>query len=183
MPDGPETDEPLLPSVAAGDRPAMEACLERYEGLVWALARRMLGDGPEAEDAVQDVFIELWKSAGRFDVRAGSESTFVVTVARRRLIDARRRKARRPAWDPIETLTVEPAAETAEPTLLDDAGLRALTALRGLPEEQRRLMEWALADGLSHSEIAGRTGTPLGTVKSLIRRGLARVREALEVTA
>lgn len=67
MPDGPETDKPLLPAVAAGERPAMESCLERYEGLVWALARRMLGDGPEAEDAVQDVFIELWKSAGRFD--------------------------------------------------------------------------------------------------------------------
>lgn len=183
MPDRPEPDEPLLPSVAAGDRLAMESCLERYEGLVWALARRMLGDGPEAEDAVQDVFIELWKSAGRFDVRAGSESTFVVTVARRRLIDARRRRARRPAWDSLDALASEPAAESAEPSRLDDAGVRALAALRELPEEQRRLLEWALADGLSHAEIVGRTGTPLGTVKSLIRRGLARVREALEVTA
>jgi RNA polymerase sigma-70 factor (ECF subfamily) len=183
MPDGPETDEPLLPCVAAGDRLAMESCLERYEGLVWALARRMLGDGAEAEDGVQDVFIELWKSAGRFDVQAGSEATFVVTVARRRLIDARRRRARRPDWDSLDALKSEPAAETLEPSRLDDAGLRALAALRELPDEQRRLMEWALADGLSHSEIAGRTGTPLGTVKSLIRRGLARVREALEVPA
>ena len=128
MPDGSETDEPLLPSVAAGDRLAMESCLERYEGLVWALARR-------------------------------------------------------PAWDSLDALPYEPAAETSEPSRLDDAGVRALAVLRELPDEQRRLMEWALADGLSHAEIAGRTGTPLGTVKSLIRRGLARVREALEVPA
>jgi RNA polymerase sigma-70 factor (ECF subfamily) len=183
MPDGPETDKPLLPAVAAGERPAMESCLERYEGLVWALARRMLGDGPEAEDAVQDVFIELWKSAGRFNPRAGSEATFVVTVARRRLIDARRRRASRPDWDSLDALASEPAAEAAEPSRLDDAGVRALAALARLPDEQRSLMQWAFADGLSHAEIAERTGTPLGTVKSLIRRGLARVREAMEVQA
>lgn len=115
--------------------------------------------------------------------RAGSETTFVVTVARRRLIDARRRRASRPDWDSLDALASEPAAEDAAPSRLDDAGVRALAALRKLPDEQRCLMEWAFADGLSHAEIAERTGTPLGTVKSLIRRGLARVREALEVKA
>jgi RNA polymerase sigma factor (sigma-70 family) len=181
MSDRSELDEPLLPSVAAGDRLAMEACLDRYEGLVWSLARRMLGQSTEAEDAVQEVFIEIWKSAGRFDARAGSETTFVLTIARRRLIDVRRRRARRPEPDSLELLPVEPAANTVEPSRLDDRGLRALGILNKLPTDQRRLLEWALADGMSHAEIAGRTGTPLGTVKSLIRRGLARVREALEV--
>jgi RNA polymerase sigma-70 factor, ECF subfamily len=181
MPTPVETTDPLLPAVAAGDRRAMEACLERYEGLVWALARRMLGASAEAEDTVQEIFIDLWKSAGRFDVRAGSEPTFVGMIARRRLIDARRRRARRPEPTPIDELTTEPMAETAAPSRLDDEALRALAVLRELPSEQRRLLEWSLADGLSHSEIAEKTGTPLGTVKSLIRRGLVRVREALEV--
>ena len=77
----------VLPSVAAGDRSAMESCLQRYEGLVWSLARRMLGESSEAEDAVQEIFIELWRSAGRFDPDEGSEATFVATIARRRLVD------------------------------------------------------------------------------------------------
>lgn len=172
----------LLPSVAAGDRMAMESCLERYEGLVWALARRMLGAGPDAEDAVQEIFIELWRSAARFNPSAGSEATFVATIARRRLIDARRRMARQPNVTPLEDPdALDSTPQPSEPeSRLDDEALRALGVLRSLPEEQRCMMEWSLADGLSHSEISDRTGTPLGTVKSVIRRGLLRIREALE---
>lgn len=177
-----EPSGPLLPAVAAGDRMAMESCLERYEGLVWALARRMLGSGSDAEDAVQEIFIELWRNAARFNPAAGSEPTFVATIARRRLIDARRRMARQPDLTPIDDPdTLDSAPEPSQPeSRLDDDALRALGVLRSLPEDQRRMMEWSLADGLSHSEISERTGTPLGTVKSVIRRGLLRIREVLE---
>jgi RNA polymerase sigma-70 factor (ECF subfamily) len=175
--------EPLLPSVAAGDRSAMEACLDRYEGLVWALARRFLGDSSEAEDAVQEVFIELWKHAGRFDPKLGTEVAFVGTLSRRRLLDARRRQSRRPDTTPMDEWTE--AESQVDPKVggdgMDDEGQRALAALRGLPAEQRRMMEWSLADGMSHGEIAARTRTPLGTVKTLIRRGLLRVREAIQM--
>lgn len=158
----------------------MEACLDRYEGLVWALARRFLGSTPEAEDAVQEIFIELWRGAGKFDPRLGSEPGFVGLVARRRLIDARRRQARRPSTESLEELHEGPVAEAGtDAAELDDEALAALRVLNALPEDQRRMMEWSLAHGWSHQEISDRTGTPLGTVKSLIRRGLQRVREAL----
>ena len=174
------TLDPLLPAVAAGDRLAMEACLDRYEGLVWSLARRFLGVTPEAEDAVQEVFIELWRAAGAFDPALGSEPGFVGMVARRRLIDVRRRQSRRPSTEPLDQMTEEPLVEAgAGVAQLDDEACRALRVLKGLPEEQRRMMEWSLAHGWSHQEISRKTGTPLGTVKTLIRRGLQRVREAL----
>lgn len=160
----------------------MESCLDRYEGLVWALARRMLGPGSDAEDSVQEIFIELWRHAGRFDPAAGTEVTFVATIARRRLIDARRRQSRQPAITPIDDPDLHELAPESPPTEshLDDEALRALGVLRSLPADQRRMMEWSIADGLSHSEISQRTGTPLGTVKSIIRRGLLRIRKVLE---
>ena len=176
-----ETIDPLLPAVAAGDRMAMESCLERYEGLVWALARRVLGPTAEAEDVVQEIFIELWRSAARFNPMAGSEATFVATIARRRLIDARRRRSRRPESLALDELRdSDPVLEThGQETQLDDEGMRALQVLRSLPEDHRRMMEWSLADGMSHAEISDRTGTPLGTVKSVIRRSLLRIREVI----
>ncbi len=170
---------PVLPAVAAGDRSAMESCLQRYEGLVWALARRMLGECTEAEDAVQEIFIELWRSAARFNPDLGSESTFVATIARRRLMDVLRRRARRPALSPMETDTQEELVAAEEPEGMDDQALRALRVLRSLPSDQQRMIEWCLADGMSHSDISARTGTPLGTVKSVIRRGILRIREVL----
>ena len=170
---------PVLPSVAAGDRSAMESCLQRYEGLVWSLARRMLGESSEAEDAVQEIFIELWRSAGRFDPDEGSEATFVATIARRRLVDVLRRRARRPSLLPMEAEHDEEPTSTKEPDRMDDEAMRALRVLRSLPSDQQRMIEWCLADGMSHSDISARTGTPLGTVKSVIRRGILRIREAL----
>lgn len=181
MPESPvmESIAPVLPSVAAGERSAMETCLQRYEGLVWALARRMLGTGPEAEDAVQEIFIDLWRSAGRFNPAVGTEVTFVATIARRRLLDVLRHRARRPVLAPLETESMEETAMEDVPAGMDDQALRALGVLRSLPSDQRRMIEWCLADGLSHSDISVRTGTPLGTVKSVIRRGILRIRETL----
>lgn len=166
-------DAPILPSVAAGDRAAVRRCIDRWGPLVWSLARRHC-DGPaEAEDAVQDIFVELWKSAGRFDPAVGSEATFVATVARRRLIDRHRRRARRP--------DAAPAAETAEEPRVEARvdGRRALRALEALSPEQRDVVALAACQGFTHGEIAARTRLPLGTVKSHARRGLLKLRDAL----
>ena len=172
---------PVLPEVAAGNRDAMEHCLQRYENLIWSVAHRYLGASPEAEDVVQEIFIELWKTAGRFDATRASESTFVMMIARRRLLDARRRFARQPVRAELEA-----AAETAIPavpeTRLDDDAQRALQALQALPAEQQQLLRLSLRDGLTHAEISAQTALPLGTVKTAIRRGLLRLRQTLNLS-
>ena len=172
----------ILARVAAGERLAMEACLRRYGALVWSAARRFLGADAEAEDAVQEIFIELWRHAGRHDPRLGTEATFVMTLARRRLIDRRRRSARRPVLTALDELA-EPAAPEVAPLAPDADAEHALAVVGALPAEQRRLLLLSVCDGLTHQEIATRLGLPLGTVKTALRRGLQRVRAALGVSA
>ncbi len=167
----------LLPRIAAGDPAAVQSCIARYGGLVWGLARRFLGNTADAEDAVQDVFIELWKNAARYDPQRASEPTYVTMIARRRLIDRKRRSARVPA---AQTLAEEPpAAERPERVEVEDEAARATAALNELREEERRVIQMAVFNGLTHEEIAAATGLPVGTVKTHIRRGLIRVRERL----
>jgi RNA polymerase sigma-70 factor (ECF subfamily) len=96
----------VLPRIAAGDPGAASDCLARYGGLVWSLARRFLSNVADAEDAMQDVFIELWKNAGRYDPSRASEPTYVTMIARRRLIDRKRKAGRAP---PAQPLPDEPA--------------------------------------------------------------------------
>ena len=180
--------EPVLHRVAAGDPAAVQEVLDRYGGLVWSLARRLWFNRAEAEDAVQEIFIDLWKSAGRFDASVASEPTFVAMIARRRLIDRRRRAARRP--EPTPTIPGREASNgdrpDAPPTAaqrieIGEEAERAGRALEELKEEQRDLLRMSIFQGLSHQRIAEATGLPLGTVKTHIRRGLIRLRELLEV--
>lgn len=170
--------EPLLTRIAAGDSSAVRACLLRYGGLVWSLARRFCSDA-EAEDAVQEIFIELWKNAERFDSERGSEVTFIATIARRRLIDRRRRQSRRPDPDP---LPLEYAGEDSAPEwrleTFEEAEV-AKEAFDQLRPEQQEVLKLSIYDGWSHQQIADRLEMPLGTVKTHVRRGLARVRELL----
>src|SRR5215467_13463308 len=106
----PSLPEPLLGRVAAGDDQATRTCIERYGGLVYALARRFEGGaGADIEDAVQEIFLDLWKSAPRFDPAIASETAFVATIARRRLIDRRRTRGRRPATEPISEVVPDRA--------------------------------------------------------------------------
>lgn len=174
--------EDLLPAVARGDAAAVKACLDRYGALVWSLARRMSRSGTDAEDAVQEIFISVWKNAGRFDPNKGSEVTFVATIARRRLIDRLRQSGRRPNESPIESgpSPTAPGDEiTAPAELREEVGI-ANRALAELGEDQRRVLQMSIGHGLSHERIAEATGIPLGTVKTHIRRGLIRVRALLE---
>lgn len=156
----------------------MQECLRTYGGLVWSMALRLLGDRAEAEDAVQDVFVDLWRTAGRFDEARSSEAGFVAMVARRRLIDRRRRMSRRPLTEEIVADSPPPEATTPE-VELPGLSRRAEDALRQLRPEQRRVIQLAVFLGYSQDEIATKTGMPLGTVKTHARRGLLKLREIL----
>jgi RNA polymerase sigma factor (sigma-70 family) len=165
---------PLLWRVARGEASAFPECVARYGGLVWSMARRFVPN--DAEDAVQEIFLELWKNAGRFDPAVASEVTFVAMIARRRLIDRRRRLGRRPDLSNAEVPTVA----SLEPG--PDRGAEASMAARAMEKlapEQRRVLLLATCHGLSHDEIAQVTGLPLGTVKSHARRGLLQIRASL----
>lgn len=171
---------PVLPRVAAGEPSAVAECMERYGGLVWSIALRLTGSRADAEDAIQEIFIDLWKSAARFDESVASEKAFIAMIARRRLIDRRRRDQR--------GLQTEPMPQ--DPNIAGDAGDRriescaevslARRALRKLDPKERDVLLLSAYEGFSHQQIADRTGMPLGTVKTYIRRGLQRVRKALE---
>jgi RNA polymerase sigma-70 factor (ECF subfamily) len=168
----------VLPRIAAGDPAAVPDCLARYGGLVWSIARRFLGNSADAEDAVQDVFIELWKNAGRYDPSRAAEPTFVTMVARRRLIDRKRKAGRAPAPQPLPDEAPAPRAG-ADRVELEDEAARAAAVLGELREDERRVIRMAVYQGMTHEEIAAATGLPIGTVKTHIRRGLIRVRERL----
>jgi RNA polymerase sigma-70 factor (ECF subfamily) len=169
-----------LERIAAGDAGAVAECLERFGGLVWSIARRLAGDAAEAEEVVQEVFVDLWKSAERFDPGRSSETAFVAMIARRRAIDRRRKLGRR---QPLEELVAEPphpaSDEGFEAVEVRDEARRASAALAELRPEQQRVLKLSIFDGLTHEEIAVRAGMPLGTVKTHARRGLIRLRELL----
>jgi RNA polymerase sigma factor (sigma-70 family) len=165
----------LLGRVGSGDPGAVRDCIARYGGLVWSIARRF--EGNDAEDAVQEIFLDLWKSAARFDPQLSSEPAFVAMLARRRLIDRRRMRQRRPT---TETIAAEPpiADHARGPDTCAEAS-QAARALDRLRPEQRHVLLLATCHGMSHGEIAAQTGMPLGTVKAHARRGLQSIRAAL----
>jgi len=172
-----------LARAASGERGAVQECLARFGPIVWGLARRMSPTRADAEDAVQEIFLDLWSHGSRHDPARASEEAFVAVIARRRLIDRRRRASRRPATDPIQALegrhddpaatSVDGGAETCAEAAL------AVRALGGLRPEQREVLRLSVACGLTQEEIADRTGMPLGTVKAHARRGLLRIRGLL----
>jgi RNA polymerase sigma-70 factor (ECF subfamily) len=174
---------PLLHRVASGDSAAVRECIDRYGGLVWSLARRYSGGTAEAEDAVQEIFLDLWRSAARFDPAVSSETTFVAMIARRRLVDQRRRNKRAPQTESLAD-TPTPAELGAAARVEDSAEASlAAAALAQLRPEQRLILVLATCHGLTHEEIAKTVHMPLGTVKAHARRGLLRVRELLGGTA
>lgn len=165
----------ILERVAAGEEAAVRACVAEYGDVVWSLALRLLKDRSEAEDAVQDVFVELWRNADRFEPAVASERTFVTMIARRRLYDRLRKRARTVAADAgvdLEAVGTALAADAVERTAEARLAARALARLdRG----ERDVLVLA-SHGLSHREIAEHLDVPIGTVKTRARRGLLRVR-------
>lgn len=171
----------VLQRIAAGDAKAVQECIDQYSRLVWSIARRFAASPAEAEDAVQEVFLDLWKSASRFDPARASEKTFVAMVARRRLIDLLRRTERRPQLTALPENIDFPNDEHERLEVTVEASLAA-RALEALRPEQRRVLILSVYHGMSHGEIVESTGVPLGTVKSHIRRGLEEIRRALGQT-
>ncbi len=171
--------ESVLHRIAAGDQQAVRECLDRYGSLVWSIARRRLASSQEAEDAVQEIFVDVWRNASRFDPEKASETTFVTMIARRRLIDRHRRNQRRPQEQGLPEALPSQDASATDKLELEDEAAQAAEALSELREDQRRVLELSIYHGLSHDEIARKTNIPLGTVKTHIRRGLMRVRELL----
>ena len=158
----------------------MQECIDHYGSLVWSLARRFSPNAADAEDAVQEVFLSLWKHAARFDPEKGAEVTFVSMIARRRLIDrgrSRQRESQR--IEVLKTRTVQSTTAPAQDLEIAEEARRARAALERLSPDQQRVLEMAIHGGYTHDEIARITELPLGTVKTHARRGLIRVREAL----
>ena len=169
----------ILKRVAAGDADAVRECLDTYGGLVWSLARRMLRNTEDAEDVVQDVFVDIWKNAPRYDESQASETTFIAMIARRRIIDRIRYASRRVTADSIDDVVAEPADRADRSMQISVEANEAAEAVAALRPEQRQVLQLAIVHGLSHQEIADRTGMPLGTVKTHARRGLLAAREIL----
>ena len=169
----------ILKRIAAGDKTAVQDCLDSYGGLVWSLARRMSPNTNEAEDAVQEIFIDVWKNAARFDESQSSETTFVAMIARRRLIDRLRKIGRQPNVDSLEDVLAEPSGGKDNNLQLCVEAKEAAAAMKNLRPEQRQILHLSIVQGFSHQEIAETLKMPLGTVKTHARRGLIHVREVL----
>lgn len=170
----------LLTRIAMGDRSAVDACVQRYGGLVWSVVKSVVVDADLAEDAVQDVFVDLWRKAETFDPSKSSESGFVALVARRRAIDVVRRRVRRTRDEGTEDADAVAVEHPGHADVERDDEVRlAQRILTELRPEQQRVLRLSLLDGLSHAQISERIDMPLGTVKTHARRGLAQARALL----
>jgi RNA polymerase sigma-70 factor (ECF subfamily) len=172
------SDEALVALAARSEQSALAELYDRYGRTAYGLALRVVRDQGLAEDAVQDAFLTVWRTAARFVPERGKASTWILTLVHRRAVDTVRREQRRRA-DSLDS-AAEPAVEGLE----EDAWLRlqrerVQTALRHLPDAQREALELAYYGGFSQSELAERLGQPLGTIKSRMFTGLSRLREQL----
>jgi RNA polymerase sigma-70 factor (ECF subfamily) len=162
----------LLVRLTSGDTLALGEVYDRYAGLVNGLALRILRDRAEAEDVVQEVFVQIWRQAGRFDPARGTPEAWICTMARTRALDRLRRRASR-REEPSESA---PGATEAPRT---EQALAVRKALDSLSPDQRRALELAYYEGLTQTEIAARLEEPLGTIKTRIRTAMIRLRDVL----
>lgn len=169
----------ILKRIADGERNAVQECIDRYGGLVWSIARKTLRNTEDAEDAVQEIFVEIWKNAERFDATLASETTFIAMIARRRIIDKIRHSTRRISADSLDDVLLEPFTRADKQMQVSVEAGQAAEAMRVLRPEQQQVLRLSIVQGMSHQEISEATGMPLGTVKTHARRGLIQVRQSL----
>ncbi len=176
------TEQPgLLDKIANGDQEGMRQLIDNYSGLVWSLVRRKIANAVDAEDLVQEIFSDIWKSAHRYNMDMGSEATFIGVITRRRVIDAIRKKTKHAAPVSFDGI-VEFSTESNDTSGKCDADISSvLQVLHSLKPQRRRVLELSIVRGLSHAQIVEATDIPLGTVKAHIRRGLGEIRTLLQV--
>jgi RNA polymerase sigma-70 factor (ECF subfamily) len=179
-------DREMIERIGRGDQSAFSALYDRLSRPLYSLALRMLGDAGDAQDALQDVFLQIWSRAATYNPEQSTLFSWTVLLTRSRVIDrlrARKRRLRVVASatgdedaDVADASTMESAADTADK---NDEAARVRSVLNNLPSEQREAIELAFFGHLTHHEIAARLGEPLGTIKARIRRGLLKLRERL----
>jgi RNA polymerase sigma-70 factor (ECF subfamily) len=170
-----QDDAALLALVQRGEESAMASLFDRYSKIVYSVALRVLRDPASAEDVLQEVFMQIWRNPNGFVATRGSLGGWLAVVARNRSIDALRRKRPSEQVDDMALASNYNLADEAERNSLME---KARGIIRLLPMEQRKTLEMAFFDGLTHSEIAEMTGDPLGTVKTRIRSALTSLRKA-----
>jgi RNA polymerase sigma-70 factor (ECF subfamily) len=178
------TDEEwiLMSRVASGDEAAISELYERFGALVFKAARQVLNSRAEAEDASQEIFVRLWKTADRFDPRRARLVTWVMLIARRHLIDRLRRKVARPEVLGLKTENEGgfiPEGSTKEPVVPVESNPALAARIQELPALQREVIERTYLKGFTLREVSEQLNAPLGTVKSALSRGLARLRERM----
>jgi len=169
------SDLALVTAIRAGDQSAMAALYDRFSSVIYAIALRVLQDTGAAEDVVQDIFMQLWRNPGAFDASRGNMGAWLAVIARNRAID---RLRRRHPQDDIEDVVVSVEPDLASEAERSRSMDKVRAVLEGMSAPQRSALELAYFEGLSHSEIAEKTGEPLGTVKTRIRAGLISLRKA-----
>jgi RNA polymerase sigma factor (sigma-70 family) len=173
------SDEALLARMARGDEAALAELYDRFGRIAYGLAARILRDQALAEDAVQDAFLGAWRTAAAFNPARGTASTWLMTMVHRRAVDLVRREDRRKT-SPLDDAPVAATETTDEEASTREERRRVQAALAQLPADQREALELAYYGGLTQSELAERLGVPLGTVKSRMFAGLAKLRDLLE---
>lgn len=183
MPDSPPDDLQLIDAIRRGEDRALRALFDRYAPVLSALGRRMLGQAADADDVLSEVLWDLWTNPDKFDPLRANLKAYLVLRMRSRCLD--RLRSRQSAGRAVREQATEPVSDagTVDEVLLG-AERRAVVreALASLGEPEKSLIELAFYDGYSHSEIAEKTGSPLGTVKSRIRSGMIRLRDALRTS-
>ena len=176
------SDIELVQRIAAEDADALSTLYDRYSGLLLAISRRILHDDSDAEDVLQEAFVQAWKQARRYDSRRSSVSTWLVLITRTRSIDrlrSRQVKDRTLHAVQQEKKSVHTSPEGSRAVLNAERRARLRQELDRLPAEQRQVLELAFYSGLTQSEIANETGTPLGTVKTRTLLAMKKLRKAL----
>jgi RNA polymerase sigma-70 factor (ECF subfamily) len=181
-----ESQTQLLCRIAAKDKDALAVFYDQTAGLLYSLAVRILEDPHEAEEVIQDVFVQIWRKAVTFDATVGTPSHWALSITRNRSIDRLRARHRR--FRLMYELREAADADSGPDEPPGHAGMNQediavlRSALNGLPNEQRQAIEMAFFGGMTHLEIAGALREPLGTIKARIRRGMLKLRECLEIS-
>jgi RNA polymerase sigma-70 factor (ECF subfamily) len=175
------SDEALVALLARGDEGALAELYDRFGAVAFGLALRVVRDAALAEDAVQEAFLTVWRTASRFVAERGKARTWILTLVHRRAVDVVRREQTR-RTDPLKEQPESGGRTAEEEAWLRLERARVQEALKRLPDQQREAIELAYYGGFTQSELADRLGEPLGTVKSRMFTGLSRLRELLEET-